>query len=87
MRALVIGGTRFLGCHIVRRLLDEGVEVTMFTRGRTPDEFGDHVRRVRGDRKDYKKFYEMFRRERFDVVIDVIGYDPEDVEVAIKTYR
>ena len=87
MRALVIGGTRFLGYHIVKRLLQEGVEVTLFNRGRTPDEFGDQIKRVHGDRKNYKKFFETFRRERFDVVIDVIGYDPEDIEVALKTFR
>ena len=87
MRALVIGGTRFVGYHIVRKLLDENVEVTLFNRGQTADDFGNRVQRIHGDRKDYKKFYETFRRSRFDVVIDVIGYDPEDVEIAIKTFK
>jgi len=87
MEALVIGGTRFLGYYITRALLSEGVKVTLFNRGITPDDFGKKVERVCGDRKDYKKFYENFRRRRFDVVIDLIGYDPEDVEVAEKTFR
>ncbi len=87
MRALVIGGTRFVGYHIVNRLLAEGIEVVVFNRGQTPDDFGDRIQRIHGDRKDYQKFYETFRRSRFDVVVDVIGYHPEDVEVAIKTFK
>jgi len=87
MRVLVIGGTRFLGYHIVKGLLEKEIEVVLFNRGKMPDDFGDQVKRIRGDRKDYKKFFETFHRERFDAVIDVIGYDPEDIEVAIKTFR
>lgn len=87
MRVLVLGGTRFLGYHIVKRLLEENIEVVTFNRGTVEDDFGDNVQRVLGDRKNYKQFYETFRRQRFDAVIDVIGYDPEDIEVAIKTFR
>lgn len=35
MRVLVIGGTRFIGAHTVRRLHDAGAEVTVFHRGRS----------------------------------------------------
>lgn len=87
MDVLVIGGTKFLGYHLVQRLLEEGVNVALFNRGITADDFGDKVKRVIGDRKDYRKFYDTFRRQRFDVVVDMIGYDPDDVEVAIKTFK
>ncbi len=87
MDVLVIGGTKFLGYHLVQRLLNEGINVVLYNRGITPDDFGDKVKRVIGDRKDYKKFFDTFRRQRFDVVVDLIGYDPDDVEVAIKTFK
>lgn len=87
MDVLVIGGTRFLGYHLVHRLLREGVHVTVFNRGIHGDDFEDRVERIVGDRKNYKKFYELFHRRRFDVVVDLIGYEPEDVEFAIKTFR
>lgn len=35
MRVLVIGGTRFIGPHAVRRLVDAGAEVTVFHRGKS----------------------------------------------------
>lgn len=87
MNALIIGGTKFLGYHLVRRLLDEGIKVTLFNRGITRDDFGDEVIRTYGDRKDYRKFYETFHRKRYDVVVDLIGYAPEDVETAIATFK
>ena len=36
MRLLVLGGTRFLGRHLVEAALARGDDVTIFTRGRLP---------------------------------------------------
>ena len=37
MRILVIGGTRYFGIHMVNKLLEQGHEVTIATRGKTPE--------------------------------------------------
>ncbi len=44
MKVLMLGGTRFFGKHAVRALLKRGHTVTIGTRGRTPDAFGDGFR-------------------------------------------
>jgi nucleoside-diphosphate-sugar epimerase len=50
LRLLVLGGTLFLGRHVVEAALDGGHDVTLFTRGRTnPDAFPE-VERLAGDR-------------------------------------
>ena len=50
MKVLVLGGTRFLGRHLVQALLARDHEVTLFNRGRSaPDLFGE-VEQIRGDR-------------------------------------
>jgi 2'-hydroxyisoflavone reductase len=42
MKLLVLGGTRFLGRHLVDAALRRGHDVTIFTRGRhNPDLFPD----------------------------------------------
>lgn len=87
MKALVIGGTKFLGYHLVQRMLSQGITVVLYNRGISPDDFGDRVERIVGDRKNYKYFYDTFRKSRFDVVLDLIGYDRDDVEVAVKTFK
>mgnify|MGYP000381006429 CR=1 FL=1 len=46
MNILVIGGTRFFGIHMVNKLLEQGHEVTIATRGKTPDSYGDKVERI-----------------------------------------
>ncbi|MGC5324310.1 hypothetical protein [Brevibacillus sp. SYSU BS000544] len=48
--AIVLGGTLFFGKHLVQDLLDFGFEVTIATRGKTPDPFGDKVKRIQLDR-------------------------------------
>ena len=44
MNILVLGGTGFFGKHLVWELLHRGHEVTIATRGRTPDDFGRLVK-------------------------------------------
>jgi len=53
-RALVVGGTRFIGRHTVDELLAHGYDVTIFNRGRHANPFAtdDRVAHVEGDRTD-----------------------------------
>ena len=50
MRVLTLGGTRFIGRHIVETLLAAGHTVTTLTRGKSLDELPAEVERLRGDR-------------------------------------
>lgn len=46
MNILVIGGTRFFGIHMVNELLTAGYDVTIATRGKASDSFGDIQKRI-----------------------------------------
>ena len=48
MKLLILGGTRFLGRHVVDAALARGHQVTVFTRGRQPNHWGDAVATVAG---------------------------------------
>ena len=50
MKLLVLGGTKFLGRHVVEAALARGDEVTIFTRGQTNPDLFPEVERLRGDR-------------------------------------
>jgi 2'-hydroxyisoflavone reductase len=50
MRILILGGTGFIGPHQVRYALSRGHHVTVFNRGRRPDDFPPQVEELVGDR-------------------------------------
>jgi 2'-hydroxyisoflavone reductase len=75
--ALVIGGGRFLGRHIVARLLSEEFKVTMLTRGITPHAFEGRVEWLKCDREDIEEFNELLHRRAFDYVIDVVSFNAQ----------
>lgn len=78
---LVIGGTRYFGRVLVRRLLDAGHAVTLLTRGQTPDKLGNSVRRIRADRTDPAALHRALEPHRFDLVYDQMCYNPIDARV------
>lgn len=51
MRVLVLGGTLFVGRHLVEAALERGHEVTLFNRGQTDSGLFPDVERLRGDRE------------------------------------
>src|SRR4029079_11058033 len=72
-RALVIGGTLFIGRALVDQLLERGDEVVIMHRGRgTP--FGQRVGEIICDRNDTAAVHAALDDTRFDVVYDHV-YD------------
>jgi len=79
MRVLVIGGSMFLGRALVVEALRRGDEVTTFNRGRSrPDLPG--VTAVHGDRGATTDMRRLVDGREWDVVIDVCGYVPRNVQ-------
>src|ERR1700709_2696396 len=50
MRILVLGGTQFLGRHVVDAALERGHDVTLFNRGQTRPELYPEIEKQHGDR-------------------------------------
>ena len=80
MKLLVLGGTRFLGRHIVDAALARGDDVTIFTRGRSPVPWRG-VRALVGDRDPrIEPGLRALEQGEWDVVVDCSGYVPRVVE-------
>ena len=79
MKILVIGGTRYFGIHMINKLLEQGHEVTIATRGKTPDSYGDKVERITIQRTNEESMREALQGKHFDVVIDKIAYCSNDI--------
>ncbi|MFC4358803.1 NAD-dependent epimerase/dehydratase family protein [Halobium salinum] len=86
--ALVIGGSRFIGRHAVTEFRDAGYDVAVFNRGRHENPFAedDAVSHVEGDRKDRTDLRTAQLSVDPDVVVDMVAYQPADVEVAVDVF-
>ena len=73
MKILILGGTVFLGTHLIDAALARGHEVTIFNRGRHNPDLHTEVEKLRGDRG---RDVEALRGRRWDAVIDTCGYVP-----------
>ncbi len=80
MNILVIGGTRFFGIHMVNRLIADGHEVTIATRDRNKDNFGNKVKRIVFDRLDVESIKNNLCQTHYDLVIDKIAYCSNDIK-------
>jgi 2'-hydroxyisoflavone reductase len=74
MKLLVIGGTVFVGWHLVAEAIARGHHVTMFNRGRSDPEAFPGVKRLHGDRNTDD--IAQLAGQSFDAVIDTCGYEP-----------
>jgi len=74
LKILILGGTSFLGPHLIATALERGHEVTIFTRGKTIPkihlELFSQVEKLVGDREDN---LEALKNRKWDVVIDTSG--------------
>jgi 2'-hydroxyisoflavone reductase len=85
MRLLILGGTKFLGRHVVDAALARGHEVTIFTRGQTnPDLYPEGVEKLRGDRDGNLAALEG---RTWDAVIDPSCYVPRIARMSAELLR
>ena len=77
LKILILGGTGFIGPHMVREALRRGHEVSLFNRGRTNNELFPDLRLYKGDRNNGLQSLEG---GEWDVVVDNSGYVPRHVE-------
>jgi 2'-hydroxyisoflavone reductase len=79
MKLLILGGTRFLGRHVVAAAQARGHEVTVFNRGNYSTEDLGAVESIRGDR--HTELHKLQGRH-WDAVVDTSGHLPRAVTAA-----
>ena len=76
LKILVLGGTGFIGPHMVRETLRRGHDVSLFNRGKTNDKLFPDLELLVGDRNNG---LDSLRGGKWDAVIDNSGYVPRHV--------
>jgi 2'-hydroxyisoflavone reductase len=77
---LVLGGTGFIGPHLVSHAMQRGHKITLFNRGRTNNHLFPEVEKLVGDRNNDLSALEG---RRWDAIIDNSGYTPAQVELSV----
>jgi 2'-hydroxyisoflavone reductase len=77
MRLLILGGTVFLGRHVIDAALARGHTVSMLNRGRHGPGLFPDVERLIGDRDGDMS---ALRSREFDAVIDCTAFNPAQIE-------
>ncbi|HVM61492.1 MAG TPA: NAD-dependent epimerase/dehydratase family protein [Verrucomicrobiae bacterium] len=86
MQVLIIGGTGLISRGIVKQLLTRGAEVTVFNRAQREDTLPPEVKRIRGDRNHFNEYEQTMLATRFDVVIDMVCFGPEQAAGAVGAF-
>ncbi len=87
MRVLLIGGTGFVGPHVVHRLVVRAHDVVVFHRGVTEAELPPRVVRWLGDRSHLADYRALFKRFSPDVVLDTRPMRGEQSQQLMKSVK
>lgn len=95
-KVLMMGGTRFIGVYLARLLVQDGHDVTLFTRGKAPvvskipddtdefyDKYANSVGHVSGDRRNTDEVKQAVSGKNFDVVFDLNAREQEDPQYVL----
>ena len=83
MDLLILGGTVFLGPHLVEAALARGHKVTLFNRGRSNPGIFPDLEKLKGDRDPNKgEGLSALEGRKWDAVIDTSGYVPRVVKAS-----
>ena len=83
-RLLILGGTGFIGPHMVRYAVQRGHEVSVFTRGRSETDLPEGVEHLIGDRNDN---HAALEGRTWDVVLDNNAQDYRWVQNSTELLR
>jgi nucleoside-diphosphate-sugar epimerase len=89
MKILIIGGTGFISGKMTEKLLARGHEVTLFNRGKSnlSQKDVDGLSHIYGDRNDPSALKHAAEMNSFDIVYDMIAYQPEESKSAIDAFK
>lgn len=76
MKILVLGGTGYIGPHLVNHALERGHEVTLFNRGRTRPGLFPKAEQLIGDR-NAPGGHDALKGRQWDVVYDLPATNPQ----------
>ncbi len=88
MQVLFIGGTRFIGAHAARLLHDQGIDITVFHRGKSENPLIADVRHIRDASAEYPilRYPTSVTTRDWDVVVHMVAMGNADTRAAVDAF-
>lgn len=87
MNILVLGGTNFIGPYVVRQLVEQGHQVTVFHRGKTTADLPRTVQHILGDLTHLEDYKAAFQQLAPEVLLVMVAYTQADAKRVIDTLK
>jgi len=87
MKVLVIGGKGMISSQIVDQLLLANHDVSIFDKDDAPSSLQAQVRQIFGDKFNRSQFEANMKKEKFDVVIDMLCFSADDAGSVMSAFR
>lgn len=84
MKILIIGGTKFLGRHLIAAAQAGNHQITLFHRGKHPSDGIENVEEIYGDRNND---LDKLKNQNWDACIDTCGYLPQTVKASVQALK
>jgi 2'-hydroxyisoflavone reductase len=84
LKILILGGTGFLGPHVVESARKRGHTLTLFNRGKTHPELFPDLEKLQGDRNGK---LDALKGRKWDGVVDTSGYVPRIVRMSAELLK
>ena len=87
-KALIIGGNRFFGKRLAKKLVNAGdFSVTLLNRGNREDDLGNEISRIKCDRDKQEQFADSLSSDNWDVVYDQTCYDYDQAKFSSELFN
>jgi nucleoside-diphosphate-sugar epimerase len=87
VKVLFIGGTGVISSACARAAIAAGMDLSLVCRGTSARPVPPEARVIAGDIRDAAWAHRTLGHERFDVVVDWVGFVPRNVELDVELFR
>jgi nucleoside-diphosphate-sugar epimerase len=87
MKILFIGGTGTISGAVTELATERGYDLSILNRGNKTENLPPNVRFIKGDIRDFDGIKEKLQGDRFDVVVNWIGYYPEQLQTDLNLFQ
>ncbi len=84
MKILVMGGTRFVGKSLVKKLLEQNYDVDIFTRGNKPNLNGTNL--IKGDRNLLENILKI-QNNKYEYIFDISGRELDQTKILLENLK